>query len=355
MKTCIAVILQLLICSVAATAQPASQTCIPFTQYYDIPSREVNDTFRIYVFTPPGYKAHDNPPVLYITDGDWLFTEAINNISQLKQDYITREPLIVAIGYGPRKNQRDRDLHPDHGAKNFLAFIQSELMPFINTHYHASNDNTLFGYSLGGSFATYALFQDSSPFKTILFGSPGGNGADLIPRTQAYLKTHGHIAPRFFLAAGSYELEIVGYIHRFESYIKTKLSSSQYETMICPGVGHGGAVSPVMQNALRFAYCKQFTPTQVPAQQLKKLTGSYAQPGNAHSVFKVYLKGTGLFIEQPGLGEYPLHYPIHPVSDTSFFLTEAPDRLLIFPKKTDTPHFKVQIRDQPPIIFNKLP
>jgi predicted alpha/beta superfamily hydrolase len=354
MKSYIPLICLLWSCSGVGMGQATSQVSIPSTQYYDIHAREVNDTFRIYVFTPPAHHPHDDLPVLYVTDGDWLFTQAINSISQLKQDYIAREPLIVAIGYGPRKNQRDRDLHPDHGAKNFLAFIQTELMPFIKTRYQTSDDNTLFGYSLGGLFATFALFQDNSPFKTILIGSPGGNAVGLIPSTAAYLKNHPVIPARFFLAAGSYELETAAYIRRFESYINSKLSEDQYQIMICADVGHGSAVSAVMQNAIRFAYCKQFTPTHVPVKQLKGLTGPYAQPGRESSIFTVFLKDNELIVQQPGLGEYPVRYPIYPVSDTSFFMKEAPDRLLIFPKNPRTPHFSVQIRDQPPIVFNKL-
>lgn len=35
-----------------------------------------------------------------MTDGDWNMTVAMNCFSMLRQDYNTREPLIVGIGYG---------------------------------------------------------------------------------------------------------------------------------------------------------------------------------------------------------------------------------------------------------------
>src|SRR5206468_11899127 len=99
---------------------------------WTIHSTTIGEDYTLYVLRTAGYDTGNiKLPVLYMTDGDWNMTVAMNCFSMLRQDYNTHEPLIVGIGYGKGKNQRFRDLNPESGGPAFLKFIENEVMPFI--------------------------------------------------------------------------------------------------------------------------------------------------------------------------------------------------------------------------------
>src|SRR5665213_1521734 len=178
--------------------------------YWDYHSINVGDDYTIYVHVPPGYDTTKTKyPVLYITDGDWDDNTAINSFNMLRQDYITNEAVIVGIGYGELHNQRDRDLEPTKGGPKFLAFIEKELIPFIESKYRVTDDRTLSGYSYGGLFSAYVLFDRPGLFKTVCIGAPA-NSSTLVGYAQNYFAAHKDLKARVFLSVGSYA---VSYTH----------------------------------------------------------------------------------------------------------------------------------------------
>ena len=79
----------------------------------------IGQDYTLYVLRTPAYDTSNTQlPVLYMTDGDWNMILAMDCFSTLRQDYTTREPLVVGIGYGKRKNERVRDLNPQSGEKS---------------------------------------------------------------------------------------------------------------------------------------------------------------------------------------------------------------------------------------------
>ena len=81
-----------------------------------IHSSTIGEDYKLYVLRTAAYDTSTvKLPVLYMTDGDWNMTVAMNCFSMLRQDYNTREPLIVGIGYGKGQNKRFRDLSPETG------------------------------------------------------------------------------------------------------------------------------------------------------------------------------------------------------------------------------------------------
>lgn len=340
-----------------SATEPMSPVCFPYMQYKDLHSAVVGDDFRIYCSFPPGYDtATGKFPVLYLTDGDWNLTTAINCFSSLRQDYITTEALIVAIGYGQGKNQRSRDLDPAAGADKFLAFIATELIPYVELHFKASRERVLYGYSLGGLFSSYVLFRQPELFNAILIGAPGDNGTGLIPGAKKYLQSHAALHPRIFIGAGSFELENVRNIERFEKYLTARqVPSSQFETVVSPGLGHGAAVSAVMQNAIRFAFCRRFQPVGLSGRQLGGYIGMYARVDAPDKTFRIAYQSGSLRLLLKGSGEDTLAYQLIPASDSSLFMREAPDQLIVLPKKSagQASVLKVVRKDQS-LLYKKL-
>jgi predicted alpha/beta superfamily hydrolase len=105
-----------------ASSQPDSlgPFCLTNIDTWSIHSTTIDEDYTLYVLRPSACDTSNiRLPVLYMTDGDWNMTVAMNCFSMLRQDYNIREPLIVGIGYGKRKNQRFRDLNPEKRRTRF--------------------------------------------------------------------------------------------------------------------------------------------------------------------------------------------------------------------------------------------
>jgi len=123
-------------------------------------------------------------PVLYYTDA-WLNVDFFNQAGDWLTYYKEIEPVIlVGISFAATENDwiglRKEDFLPPvsdsnnvSGSENFLNFISKELIPYVQEHYPADpSDRGLFGYSLGGLFATWVLKEDPNLFKRLGISSP---------------------------------------------------------------------------------------------------------------------------------------------------------------------------------------
>src|SRR3954452_4779721 len=133
-------------------------------------SKVLNEQRKVWIYTPDMTSGNHDPsrhyPVLYLLDGDAHFTSVVGLIQQLSQangNTVFPEMIIVGI---PNTN-RTRDLTPTHitsdapmmnsnssiatgGGDNFLAFLEKELMPHIDSLYSTAPYKLLVGHSFGG-------------------------------------------------------------------------------------------------------------------------------------------------------------------------------------------------------------
>ena len=249
-RQCLLLLLSYLFFNLQAAAQTVSSEPDSLSPFYlanidtwSIHSTTIGEDYTLYVLRTAAYDTSNiKLPVLYMTDGDWNMTVAMNCFSMLRQDYNTREPLIVGIGYGKGKNQRFRDLNPESGGPAFLTFIEKEVMPFIDKHYRTNNERAIYGYSMGGNFTTYILFNRSDLFQKIYIGAPGNNGRLLMPAAREYFKTNKDLKSKVFIGVGGYEQEVVRNIDSFTTFLNAKnLAGLEISSAITPGAGHGAA------------------------------------------------------------------------------------------------------------------
>lgn len=143
-------------------------------------SEVVADSFLILASVPDDYNTSGKEyPVLYVLDGDIAFGMAASIARYLQIGDKIPELIVVGIGYGvfgkaaAEKRLRDYGPEEDGDAERFLDFINSELIPDINSKYRTvPDDNTISGYSLGGLFALYTLFEKPESFNRYIIGSP---------------------------------------------------------------------------------------------------------------------------------------------------------------------------------------
>ena len=140
----------------------------------------------IQIILPPRYKKEDSAryDVLYVLDGEWntSLTQTAYQFLGYAQ-FVPTNVIIVGVPnvYKGDINFRDRDFTPTRtdyspisgGAANFLSFFKGELIPYINKQYRTKpENNTLYGTSLGGLFATYAFLYAPALFKSYLTVEP---------------------------------------------------------------------------------------------------------------------------------------------------------------------------------------
>jgi predicted alpha/beta superfamily hydrolase len=187
--------------SVGASRPVTSPATIAGAIQFDIASSASCRTYRIYVRIPLEPPPAAGYSILYVIDGNWFFATAA-----LQAEFLEAEcgpMLVVGIGY-PTDNRgeyavlRIRDLtarDPEGelskeiaayttaelerdeifygGSEEFLGFITEELQPVIARMFHVDlNKEAIFGDSLGGLFALYALCRRPAKFRTCVAGSP---------------------------------------------------------------------------------------------------------------------------------------------------------------------------------------
>ena len=265
---CIAVILF----STASYAQQKNLVTIPNSEHIPMHSKVAGNDYDVYIHFPAGYDtAQTKYPVLYVVDGDNDFSPALEYLGLMMAEYHIPEPILVAIGdgglIGTPGNKRNRDFTPTlvngapgtGGAPVFLGFIEKELIPFIDAHYKADPKNrTLYGYSMGGLFATYTLFTKPELFKNILIGSPalGYNNGSVFDTEKEYAATHKELPVHVFIEVG--ELETPGQKVPNKKLVDL-LNERQYKnidlhTVIIDGVTHLTGKPVTMVKALGWAY-----------------------------------------------------------------------------------------------------
>lgn len=120
---------------------------------------------------------------LYVLDGDWNTNIVIETVNFLRQQGMIPPVIVVSVpnyidAHGV--NSRDRDLTPtvveeeprSGGASDFLAFLKTELVPFVDQHYPTDGVRLIHGHSYGGLFLMYVLEHEPRLFDGYLILDP---------------------------------------------------------------------------------------------------------------------------------------------------------------------------------------
>ncbi len=202
------------------------QVSMPGTQLLDIRSKVTGQEYVLHVALPRGY---DDParrfPVIYVTDGQWDFTLVHAIYGQQYYDGFIPGAIIVGITWGGENPNYDTrrafDLTPTPAgqparygnAANFLAFLKTEAIPFIESRYRTLKDErTLTGSSFAGLFTLYALFHETDLFNRYVLTSPSWHWDNGVLRTygEKFSKTRLTRPVRVYMGVGEYE-DVAGF------------------------------------------------------------------------------------------------------------------------------------------------
>jgi len=269
-----------------------NQFTIENTEQFEIFSKDINQEFIINIGLPPNYsKDHDKYPVVYVTDAGSNFIGLMGSLPLMQ--FVNDLPSFVLVGIDYKSpnsmdsmSLRNRDLTPTNdkiwmaaqkdmykifgedlpqvdagGAKYFLDFINDEIKPFINKKYYVdTTDQTYCGFSLGGLFGLYTLFNSSDSFKRYVIGSPSiwWDDRHILKVEEEYAKKNKNLSAKVFMSTGDLEEE-GGDNFKMISNMKAlsnNLLSRNYkgldlETVIFEDETHCSAVSATLNRGLR--------------------------------------------------------------------------------------------------------
>lgn len=181
----------LLFLTTLAQAQPqfsiVTKTSFTIGETVQFKSTVLNENRTLNVYLPAGYQdsLRKQYPVIYLLDGsadeDFIHIAGLVQFGNFPWVNLLPESIVVGIANTdrrrdmtwPTRNAKDKADNPSSGGSDkFIRFIETELQPFIRSHYAVNDTATLIGQSLGGLLATEILFKKPDLFTHYVIVSP---------------------------------------------------------------------------------------------------------------------------------------------------------------------------------------
>ena len=262
-----------LMCSIFAHGQTrlsSNENASPLIigETFTINSKVLNETRRINVYMPPGYKesADLRLPVLYTPDGgiaeDFLHVAGLVQVSVGNE---TMRPfLLVGIENterrrdmtGPTENEKDKKIAPRvGGSAAFRRFIREELMPQVKKRYRTTAETAIVGESLAGLFVVETFLLEPDLFDTYIAFDPSlwWNNQALVNGAPERLKERPKMDKTLCIASSS---EAVGEtMQRFAEIAgKNAVSSFHFRYEQLPDEKHSTVYHPAALKAFRLLF-----------------------------------------------------------------------------------------------------
>lgn len=214
-----------------------------------IHSNIIGQDYQLKIWFPSGYNQAKKYPVLYLLDGDHAFAMATDIIQYLNYGNHVPELIIVSPSYNSKTypedggmNMRNRDFTTESGRTKYFEFLEKELIPFINEELNVlPEEKAIWGYSNGGVFVMWSLFQKPTLFNRYIAIDPRTSFAS--DSEAEFAKHNKELNVKLFLGMGNRNgNEISQFIDKIESrnYKNLKLeylSLQGVEHFIIPSTG----------------------------------------------------------------------------------------------------------------------
>lgn len=209
---------------------------LPRTEVRLLPSSRVEGvTYRLDIGLPRGYaEGSERYPVVYLLDSDYAFAIARNVVEHLADRDRISWAIVVGIGYEEPlryRENRTRDYTPTHvptggygpeyqrhsgGGPAFRAFLEEELVPFVDRTYRTTDERVLVGHSYGGLFGAWSALTAPALFDHHLLVSPSlwYDDGIVFEVEEAFARSGESPSGTLYLAVGAREgdarLDMVG-------------------------------------------------------------------------------------------------------------------------------------------------
>jgi predicted alpha/beta superfamily hydrolase len=249
-----------------ATLSETRAEPLSFGETFTIDSRVLNETRRINVYLPAGYKesATTRMPVLYMPDGGMAedFLHVAGLVQVLTGNGTMRPFLLVGIENterrrdmtGPTQNENNKKIAPHvGGSAAFRKFIREELMPQVGRRYRTTGETAIVGESLAGLFVVETFLLESDLFDTYIAFDPSlwWNDQKLLDNAAQLLRSRPMLKKTLYFASSD-EKGIIDTAVRLQDILEKNAPTGvkwHYEKM--PEETHGTIYHPAAVRAFR--------------------------------------------------------------------------------------------------------
>lgn len=171
------------------------------------------------IYLPDDYSKTDTAhyPVIYLLDGgtDEDFIHVVGLVQFNSQPWVNRMPKSIVVGIAnidrrkdlafPTTLKVDKAKYPTTGGSaKFIAYIEQEVMPYINKKFKTNGFKTIIGESLAGVFATEILQTKPKLFDNYIIISPSiwWDNASLLQRKWDLTKQKVNKPTGIYIAVG---------------------------------------------------------------------------------------------------------------------------------------------------------
>jgi predicted alpha/beta superfamily hydrolase len=200
---------------------------LPNTEVRYLDSTNTHESYRIYVSIPAEYYIHPNKkyPAIFLLDADYSFPIVTAITNHLSDRNRIPPMFIFGIAYAGApayELHRTQDYTPTYvadggygaqyqklsgGAPKFAAFLQSELIPYLNQSFRLNDQRTLVGHSFGGLFGSWSMLNNPALFSSYIIVSPSlwYDNNYMFKLEKTYAKSHKQLPVNVFFGIGSKE------------------------------------------------------------------------------------------------------------------------------------------------------
>lgn len=160
---------------------------------HNIYSVVLEEDRKIFIRLPKSYDKKKSYPLIIKSDGNFNLSRWDESITELSHKQTIEDSIVVAIPNLFWVDSRNRDLVPPYARKDvkiearplsdnspsifgkadlFLKFIETEVLPYIETNYSINDNRVLSGFSAGGSFVLYTIVTKPELFSGYFAFSP---------------------------------------------------------------------------------------------------------------------------------------------------------------------------------------
>jgi hypothetical protein len=236
-----------------------------------VPSEAFGAPRAVWIHVPSGCSGDKPCGALYVLDAHALFPLAVAELAALGALRRAEPRIVVGIpslsaadraanfipypGFEPPERERTA---PGVFAPRFLAFLEKDLIPFVERHYPASGERSLAGHSLAGLFTMWAFSQDAS-FTDYIAMSPSLGWARLraLDDVKKRFQTPSNRERRVFASVANEPDSYLDSFARLETLAReTKPRNVRTRFRKNLDEDHSTTVPPSLDAALRWLYVK---------------------------------------------------------------------------------------------------
>jgi predicted alpha/beta superfamily hydrolase len=190
--------------------------------------------------------------VIYVTDGEWN-NDIVAHMQRFVQIQFIPPCIVVSM-----KNQGMRERDFTRGSDKFLAFMKSELMPYIEKKYPARVDNRVYvGSSLAGLFGMYIFLEDPQLFQSYLISDPAmwWEKGRLIKELGDKLAGMSHVhASLYMTGREGAAMKEMG-VYQLDSIFREKAPASlHWKVVPYTGETHNSMIFKTVYDGLKFTW-----------------------------------------------------------------------------------------------------